>query len=154
MRDDADGPARAIPAQALEANSVVGVHGGVSMQRKPLGDGHPLPTVTRRRHLKTQACLNGLLTNRASWFFCASVAVTTFGVGSAAIPSGCACPLTSAAASALSRVTSEAEARHAAAQIGALVRSDVLKFFEDCTTAALGDCLPHAAERFVSVRFR
>ena len=26
-----------------------------------LGDGHSLPTVTRRRHLKRQACLNGLL---------------------------------------------------------------------------------------------
>ena len=31
------------------------------MQRKPLGDGHSLPTVTRPRHLKRQACLNGLL---------------------------------------------------------------------------------------------
>ena len=56
-----DGPARAVPAQALEADSVVCVHGGVSMQRKPIGDGQPLPTVTRRRHLKRQACLNGLL---------------------------------------------------------------------------------------------
>ena len=37
------------------------MHRGVGMQRKPLGDGHSLPTVTRRRHLKGQACLNGLL---------------------------------------------------------------------------------------------
>ena len=56
-----DRPPGAIPAQPLKADSVVAVNGGVSMQRKPLGDGHSLPTVTRRRHLKGQACLNGLL---------------------------------------------------------------------------------------------
>ena len=55
------GPRAQIPAQALEADSVVGVHRGVCVQRKPLCHGDPLSTVTRQRQLKGQARLNRLL---------------------------------------------------------------------------------------------
>ena len=56
-----DGPPGTIPAQALQPLSVIAVHGRVSVQRKPFGDGDPLPPMARQWYLKRQSRLNGLL---------------------------------------------------------------------------------------------